>query len=95
VERRIYDGSLQLKLARTRTKVLSVGQRLKDGGAMVPAVDTRDEDAVTAPVEFNAIFPDEGNNQSGDSDCGVKGSGGDAESLSGQNSQSGVVEIAH
>jgi hypothetical protein len=63
---RIYDGGLQLKLARTRTKVLSVGQALEDGAGIV---DTREGDVVTAPVDFNfSLSQDEENDQSGDSE---------------------------
>ena len=49
----MYDGGLQLKLAGTRTEVLSVGQRLQDGAS---GVDTREGDTVTAPVDFNALL---------------------------------------
>jgi hypothetical protein len=51
--RGMCDGGLQLKLARTRTEVLSVSQRLK-GGAIT--VDTCEGDAVTAPVDFSALL---------------------------------------
>ena len=65
-EGRIYDGGLRLKLARTGTKVLSIGQRLQDRAS---SVDTREGDIVTAPVDFNTLFlQDEEDNQSGDSD---------------------------
>jgi hypothetical protein len=53
-ERGICDGGLPLKLARTRTEVLSIGQRLQDR-ARVSTVDTREGDAVTAPLEFSAL----------------------------------------
>jgi hypothetical protein len=80
-EGRIYDGGLKLKLARTRTEVLSVGQRLQDG-TRVKTVDTRAGNAVTAPVDFNALFLEVYNDRSGDSEGGDEGSGGDAGSLS-------------
>jgi hypothetical protein len=68
--------------------VLSVGQRLQDGAS---TVDTREGDAVTAPVDFNALLlQGEEDDQCGNSDGAGEGSGGDAESLSAQNSQSGV-----
>ena len=82
----IYDGGLQLKLARTRTEVLSVGQCLKDGAS---GVDTREGDSITAPVDFNALLlQSEEDNQYGNSDSAGEGSGGDAENSSAQNSQS-------
>jgi hypothetical protein len=49
----MYDGSLQLKLAGTRTEVLSAGQPLEDGAS---GVDTREGDSVTAPVDFNTLL---------------------------------------
>jgi hypothetical protein len=49
----MYDGGLQLKLARTRTEVLSVGQRLQDRAS---TVDTREWDAVTTPINFNVVL---------------------------------------
>ena len=92
-ERGIRDGGLQLKLARTRTEVLSIGQLLQDGAGLV---DPREGDAVTAPVDFNALLlQGEGDDQSGNGDSTGEGSGGDAESLSTQNSQSGVGEVTH
>jgi hypothetical protein len=51
----IYNGGLQLKLARTGTEVLSIGQLLQDG-ARASTVDTREGDVVTAPVDFNALL---------------------------------------
>ena len=80
MEGRIYNGGPQLKLARTWAEVLSVGQRLQDG-ARVPAVDTREWDAVTAPLDYNAlVYHGVVDDQSGDSEGGTEGSGGDAES---------------
>jgi hypothetical protein len=73
--------------------VLSVGQRLQNGAS---TVDTREGDAVTAPVDFNALLlQGEEDDQRGDSDGGRESSGGDAESSSVQNSQSGVGEVTH
>jgi hypothetical protein len=93
LRREAYDDGLQLKLARTRTEVLSVGQPLEDGAS---TVDTHEGDAVTGPVDFNApLLQDEENDQSGDGDSAGEGSGGDAESLSAHNSQSGVGEVTH
>ena len=87
----MYDGSLQLKLARTRTEVLSMGQPLEDGAS---GVDTREGDFVTAPVDFNALLlQSEEDNQCGCGDSAGEGSRGDAESLSAQNSQSGVGDV--
>ena len=90
----ICDGGLQLKLARTRTEVLSVGQRLQYG-ARVNKVETPEGDVVTAPVDYNAPrpYPDAVNDKSGDSEGRAEGSGGDAERLSAQNSQSGVGDV--
>jgi hypothetical protein len=85
----IYNGGLQLKFARTGTEVLSIGQRLQDR-ARVSTVDTREGDVVTAPVDFNALVLQGEDDQSGNGDAAVEGSGGDAEGLSAQNSQSGV-----
>ena len=74
--------------------MLSVGQRLQDGAGV--SVDTRIVDAVAAPVDSNAVYvQDHENDRSGDSEGGAEGSGGDAESLSAQNSQSGVGEVTH
>jgi hypothetical protein len=65
--------------------VLSVGQRLKDGAG---TVDTREGDVVTAPVDFNALLlQGEEDDQSGNGDGAGESSGGNAESLSAQNSQ--------
>jgi hypothetical protein len=73
--------------------VLSVGQRLKDGAT---GVDTREGDAVTAPVDFNVLLlQGEEDDQSGNGDGGRKGGGCDAENLSAQNSQSGAGEVTH
>ena len=89
----MYDGGLQLKLAGTRAEVLSVGQHLQDRAS---AVDTRERDAVTGPVDFDALLlQGEEDDQSGNSDGAGEGSGGDAESLSAQNSQSGVDEAIY
>ena len=89
----MYDGSLQLKLTRTRTEVLSVGQPLEDGTS---AIDTREGDVVTGPVDFDALLlQDEEDNQCGDCDAAGEGGRGDAESLSAQNSQSGGEEVTH
>jgi hypothetical protein len=91
----ICGGGLRLKLARTRTEVLSVGQRLQDR-ARVSAVDAREGDAVTAPVDFNPLsLQGKEDDQCGNSDAAVEGSGGDAESLSAQNSQPGVGEATY
>jgi hypothetical protein len=49
----IYDGGLQSKLARTRTEVLSVGQRLQD---RTSTVDTREGDVVTSPIDFDTLL---------------------------------------
>jgi hypothetical protein len=69
---------LQLKLARTRTEVISVGQPLEDGAS---TVDTREGDVVTHPVDFNALsLQGEEDDQCGNSDATGEGSGGDAES---------------
>jgi hypothetical protein len=88
-----YNGGLQLKLSRARTEVLSFGQRLQDGAS---GVDTREGDAVTAPVNFNTLLlQGEEDDQSGNSDGGGEGIGGDAESLSASNSQSTVGEVTH
>ena len=87
----IYDGGLRLKLARTRTKVLSIGQRLQDRAS---TVDTREGDIVTAPVDFNALLlQGEEDDQSGNGDGGGEGSGDGAESLSVQSPQSGVGRL--
>ena len=83
----IYDGGLQLKLARTGTEVLSIGQRLQDWAS---GVDARKGDVVTAPVDFNALSLQGEDDQSGNGDAAVEGSGGDTERLSAQNLQSGV-----
>ena len=90
---RIYDDGLQLKLVRTRTEVISVGQPLEDGAT---GVDTREGDAITGPLDFNApSLQGEEDDQCGNSDGAGEGSGDDAESLSTQNSQSGVGEVTH
>ena len=87
----MYDRSLQLKLARTGTEVLSMGQPLEDGAS---GVDTREGDFVTAPVDFNALLlQGEEDNQCGCSDSAREGGRGDTESLSAQNSQSGVGDV--
>jgi hypothetical protein len=87
-EEGIYD-SLELKLARTGTEVLSVDQRPK-------GVDTREADTVSAPVDVDAPSSQgEEDDQSGDSEGGAEGSGGDAERLSARSSQSGVGEVTH
>jgi hypothetical protein len=66
------------------------------GGARASTVDTREGDVVTAPVDFNALLlQGEEDDQCGNSDGAVEGSGGDAESLSAQKSQSGVGEVTH
>ena len=84
----IYDGDLRLKLAGTRTEVLPVGQRLQDRASPV--------DAITAPADFNALsLQGEEDGQCGNRDGRVKGSGGDADSLSAQNSQSEVGKVTH
>ena len=88
----IYDGGLQLKLARTRAEVLSIGQRLQDGVRVI-IVDTRVGDVVTAPVDSNTLLPEQEHDPSRDGDGAGEGSGGDAESLSAQNSQSGVGRL--
>jgi hypothetical protein len=68
----MYDGGLQLKLAGTRTEVLSVGHRLKDGAS---TVDTREWYVVTAPVDFDALLlQGEEDDQSGNGDCAGEGS---------------------
>jgi hypothetical protein len=73
--------------------VLSVGQALEDGAGIV---DTREGDVVTAPVDFNVLLlQGEEDDQCGNIDGGVECSGGDAESLSTQNSQSGVEKTTH
>jgi hypothetical protein len=73
--------------------VLSVGQRLKDGA---DTVDTREGDAVTAPVDFNVLsLQGEEDDQGGNSDAAGEGRGGDAECLSAQNSPSGIGEVTH
>jgi hypothetical protein len=88
----IYD-SLELKLARTRTEVLSVGQRPKGEAT---GVDTREVDTVTPPDDSNVPSSQgEEDDQSGDSEGGAEGSGGDAGRLSAQNSHSGGGEITH
>ena len=68
--------------------MLSVGQRPKGEVKEV----TRKADTVTAPVEMSQ---GEGDDQSRDSEGGAEGSGGDAERLLAQNSQSGVGEVTH
>jgi hypothetical protein len=60
--------------------MLSVGQRLQDRAS---GIDTREGDAVTPPVDFNVLLlQGEEDDQRGNGDGGVKGSGGDTESLS-------------
>ena len=78
-----YNGGLQLKLARTGTEVLSVGQPPQNGASTVVTVDTCEGDAVTAPFDFNArSLQGEEDDQCGNGDAAVEGSGGDAGSLS-------------
>jgi hypothetical protein len=75
--------------------VLSVGQRLQDG-ARVSTVDTREGDVVTAPVDLNALLlQGEEDDQCGNGDGAVEGSGGDAENLSAQSPQPSVGEVTH
>jgi hypothetical protein len=89
----IYDVDLRLKLAGTRTEVLPVGQRLQDRAR---GVDAREGDAITAPADFDALsLQGEEDDQCGNRDGRAKGSGGDAESLSAQNSQSEVRKVTH
>jgi hypothetical protein len=89
----MYDGSLQSKLTRTRTEVLSVGQPLEDGAS---AIDTREGDVVTGPVDFDALLlQSEEDDRCGDGDGAGEGSGGDTERLSAQNLQSGGGEVTH
>jgi hypothetical protein len=89
----MYDGGLQLKLARTRTEVLSVGQRLQDRAG---TVDTREWYAVTTPINFNVVLlQGKVDDQRGNSDSAGERNGGDAESLSAQNSQSGAGDVTH
>jgi hypothetical protein len=89
----MYDGGFQLKLARTRTEVLSISQRLKDGAS---GVDTREGDVVTAPVDFNVLLlQGEEDDQGAHGDGAGEGAGGDAESLSAQNPQASVGEVTH
>ena len=73
--------------------MLPIGQRLQD---RTSPVDTDERDTVTAPVDFNALLlqgeeDDQGAHGDGAGECG----GGDAESLSAQNPQSGVGEVTH
>ena len=68
--------------------MLSVGQYVQDGTS---AIDTREGDAVTAPVDFNVLLlQGEEDDQSGNSHRAREGSGGDAEGLSARNSQPGA-----
>jgi hypothetical protein len=84
---------LQLKLARTRTKVLSVGQHLQNRAS---TVDTREGNVVTAPVNFDALLlQGEEDDECGNGDCAVEGNGGDAENSLAQDSQPGVGEVIH
>jgi hypothetical protein len=89
----MYDGGFQLKLARTRTEVLSVSQRLKDGAS---GVDTHKGDAVTAPVDCNVLLlQGEEDDQGAHGDGAREGGGGDAEGLLAQSPQSSVGEVTH
>jgi hypothetical protein len=73
--------------------VLSVGQRFQNGAS---GVDTRVGDAITAPVDSNALLlQGEERDQYGNSDGGDEGSGGDAKSSLVQNSQSGAGDVTH
>jgi hypothetical protein len=73
--------------------VLSVGQHLQD---RTSTVDTREGDAVAAPVDFDALlFQGKEDDQSRKSDGAGESIGGDAESSSAQNSQSEVGEVTH
>jgi hypothetical protein len=73
--------------------VLSDGQRLQDGAS---TVDTREVDAVTTPVDFNTLLlQGKEDDQCGNSDTAGEGTGGDAENLLAQYSQSGVGEVTH
>ena len=73
--------------------MISVGQSLEDGAT---TVDTLEGDIVTHPVDLNALLlQGEEDDQCGDIDGGVECSGGDAEGLSTQNSQSGVKKTTH
>jgi hypothetical protein len=73
--------------------VLSVDQRLQDGAG---AIDTREGDAVAAPVDSNALLLQrEEDDQPRNGDGGGEGSGGDAKSSLAQNSQSLVGKVTH
>jgi hypothetical protein len=75
--------------------VVSVGHRLQ-GEARVTTVETRPWDGITAPVDSNVpLCQGVDNDRYRDGDGGAEGSGGDAKSLSAQNSQSGVGEVTH
>ena len=60
--------------------MLSIGQRLQDGAS---SVDTREGDAITGPLDFNApLLQGEEDDQCAHGDGAGEGSGDDAESLS-------------
>lgn len=72
-------NTLQLKLARAGAEMSSIGHRLEDGAS---AVNTREGDGVTTPVDLNTLLlQGEEGNQGTDSDGAGEGSGGDAGSV--------------
>jgi hypothetical protein len=71
--------------------VLSVGQCLQDRAS---SVDTREWDAVTDPVDSNALLlQGKEDDQCGNGDATGEGSGGDTENSLAQNSQLGVGKV--
>ena len=71
-----HDG-LQSKLARTRTEVLSIGQRSKDGAS---GINTLKGDVVTTPVDLKVLLlQGEESDQGADGNGTGEGGRGDAE----------------
>jgi len=78
-EGEICHDSLQSKLARTRTEVLPIGQRSKDGAS---GVNTLKGDVVAAPVDLKLLLlQGEEGDQGADSDGAGEGGRSDAERM--------------